>query len=162
MNSRIAVGIYLTAIVAANLSIVWFGPAWSIVNAFLFIGLDLTLRDNLHDSWRGRGLLWRMALLIGSGSLITWVINSDAGRIGVASFIAFAVAASLDGIVYHRTRSITKSNVVGAAADSILFPTIAFGGFPVGIILGQFIAKVLGGEVWKRVIAYRKVTKVSP
>ena len=162
MKSPTAVAIYLAAIVAANLTIVWFGPGWSIVNAFLFIGLDLTLRDTLHESWRGRGLLPRMTVLIAAGSLISFALNADAGRIGVASFVAFAVAASLDGVIYHRTGSVTKSNVGGAAADSILFPTIAFGGFPIGIILGQFAAKVIGGEVWRRVLAYRKVRKVSP
>jgi hypothetical protein len=157
MSSRRAVVAYLLAIVAANLSVVWFGPRWSIVNAFLFIGLDLTLRDSLHESWRGRGLLPRMTLLIATGSAISFLLNADAGRIGIASFVAFAVAASLDAVVYHRTGSISKSNAAGAAADSVLFPVIAFGGFPVGIIAGQFIAKVAGGEVWKRVIAYRQV-----
>ncbi len=157
-----AVGAYLAAIVAANLTLVWFGPRWSIINAFLFIGLDLTLRDKLHDSWKGRGLWPRMLTLIAAGSVISYALNADAGRIGIASFLAFAVAATLDAIVYNRTGSITKSNVVGAAADSLIFPIVAFGGFPVAIILGQFVAKVFGGEVWKRVIARRKVTDPAP
>ena len=148
-----AVFVYLAAIVAANLSVAWLGPNWSIVNAFLFIGLDLTLRDRLHNAWRGRGLLPRMAALIAAGSLISWLLNADAGRIGVASFIAFGVAASLDAWVYHRTGSITKSNTVGAAADSILFPTVAFGGLLPWVTLGQFVAKVAGGEVWRLVLA---------
>ena len=42
---------YLAAIVAANLTVSAFGPTWSIVNALLFVGLDLTTRDKLHDAW---------------------------------------------------------------------------------------------------------------
>ncbi len=154
-----AVTAYLAAIILANLTLVWFGPGWSIVNAFLFIGLDLTLRDRLHNAWRGSHLLWKMTGLIAAGSLLSWLLNADAGRIGLASFIAFGVAASLDAVVYQRTGSITKSNVVGAAADSLLFPTIAFGSFLPWIILGQFAAKVFGGEVWKFVLARRQKPK---
>jgi uncharacterized PurR-regulated membrane protein YhhQ (DUF165 family) len=148
-----AVTVYLVAIVLANLTVVWFGPGWSIVNAFLFIGLDLTLRDRLHNAWRDNHLLRNMAALIAAGSVISYLLNQDAGRIGLASFVAFAVAASLDAVVYHRTGSITRSNIVGAGADSLLFPAIAFG-FPLlwGIMLGQFVAKVVGGEVWRVVI----------
>jgi hypothetical protein len=58
------IALYLAAIVAANLSVAYFGPASTIVNAFLFIGLDLTARDRLHDAWHGRGLAWKMTLLI--------------------------------------------------------------------------------------------------
>jgi hypothetical protein len=60
------VALYLAAIVAANLSVAAFGPGVTIVNAFALIGLDLSTRDALHDRWRGRWLLARMALLIAS------------------------------------------------------------------------------------------------
>ena len=125
----------------------------------MFIGLDLTLRDRLHNAWRGSHLLWKMAGLIAAGSLISWGLNADAGRIGVASFVAFAVAASFDAVVYHRTGSITKSNVAGAAADSVLFPTIAFGSLLPWVILGQFAAKVFGGEVWRHVFTHLEKSK---
>lgn len=36
----ILIALYLAAIVLANLSVAYFGPAVSIVNSFLFIGLD--------------------------------------------------------------------------------------------------------------------------
>jgi len=48
----ILVSLYLVAIVAANLSVAYFGASASIFNAFLFIGLDLTTRDLLHEQWR--------------------------------------------------------------------------------------------------------------
>ena len=43
--------VYLISIVAANLSILWFGPSVAPVTAFILIALDLTLRDLLHDYW---------------------------------------------------------------------------------------------------------------
>lgn len=44
------------------------------------------------------------------------------------------------------------SNVVGAAVDSILFPTIAFGVFMPWTILGQWVAKTFGGAFWAWII----------
>jgi uncharacterized PurR-regulated membrane protein YhhQ (DUF165 family) len=40
------------------------------------------------------------------------------------------------------------SNVAGAALDSLIFPTIAFGALMPHIVLMQFVAKVAGGAVW--------------
>ena len=48
--------LYLFAIVAANLLVARFGPSVTIINAFLFIGLDLTTRDGLHEAWGKSGL----------------------------------------------------------------------------------------------------------
>lgn len=149
--------LYLAAIVAANLTVAAFGPGVTILNAFWLIGLDLTLRDKLHDDWRGN-LVPRMALLIAAGGLISYVLNASAGQIALASTVAFAVSASLDALAYHflepyrRLVRVNGSNVVGAAADSILFPTIAFGALLPAIVLGQFAAKVLGGLLWSLVL----------
>ena len=46
--------IYLLAVVLANMIILWLGPLAAVITAFLFIGLDLTLRDKLHDQWHGK------------------------------------------------------------------------------------------------------------
>ena len=40
------------------------------------------------------------------------------------------------------------SNVVGAAVDSLIFPTLAFGALMPAIVLMQFAAKVAGGAMW--------------
>jgi uncharacterized PurR-regulated membrane protein YhhQ (DUF165 family) len=45
-------------------------------------------------------------------------------------------------------RRANASNVAGAAIDSLVFPTIAFGVLMPQIILMQFAAKVAGGAVW--------------
>ena len=152
------VAIYLAAIVTANLTIAAFGPSWSIINAFLFIGLDLTLRDKLHDTWRGRGLAPRMAALIAAGGIITFALNRDAATIAIASTVAFAAAQTTNTLVYHALRRhpflvrVNTSNAPAALVDSLLFPTIAFGAFLWPIVLGQFIAKTAGGALWAYVI----------
>lgn len=146
--------LYLGAVIVANLTVTAFGPASAIAVAFLFIGLDLTARDQLHDAWHGEGLLWKMAGLIAAGSLLSWLLNRDSQQVAIASFAAFAAAASVDAIVYHFLRRyprwlrINGSNVPSAAVDSVVFPLLAFGGFPWAIILGQFLAKTLGGFLW--------------
>lgn len=153
---------YLGAIVTANLLTTAFGAGISILNAFLFIGLDLTTRDFLHEMWK-KGLVWKMGLLIASGSLLSWLVNKDAGMIAVASFAAFAAAGIVDTLLYHLLGKrafllkVNGSNVGSSAVDSLVFPTIAFGGFTLWITLGQFAAKVGGGFVWSLILKrYRR------
>jgi len=153
--------LYLVAIVAANVTIIIFGPTISILNAFLFIGFNLTARDKLHDAWSGQNLKRNMLLLILTGSVISFLFG--AGRIAVASFIAFAISESSDAVAYHMLRSkhkllqVNGSNVASAGIDSILFPLLAFGWPPlIGIMIGQFAAKVLGGSIWS-IVLHKKV-----
>lgn len=149
------IALYLIAIIAANLSVATFGPSVAVVNAFVFIALDLTARDALHEAWRGKGLRWRMVALIATGSLLSWLLNASAGPIALASFVAFALSVTADALVYAalggqaRLVKINGSNVVGAAIDSLVFPALAFG-LPLlwPIAVGQFVAKVAGGALW--------------
>lgn len=154
--------LYLGAIVAANLSAAQFGPNATIINAFLFIGLDLTSRDALHERWHRQNLYPKMFALIAVGSLLSWVLNRDAGAIAIASLIAFAAAGLVDLVAYQWLRSrhsrwttVNGSNVVSALTDSIVFPTLAFGGFLPWITLGQWAAKVGGGLVWMWILRRR-------
>lgn len=162
MPPKLLIALYLLAIVAANLLVATFGPAVTIANALLFIGLDLTTRDRLHEAWRGRGLAWKMAALIAAGSLLSAALNRAAGPIALASFVAFAVSASVDALTYHALRGraytvkVNGSNVLSAAADSLIFPALAFG-LPLlwWVVVGQFAAKVVGGALWAWVLAER-------
>lgn len=154
---------YLLAAVLANLSVAYFGPASTIFNAFVFIGLDLTARDKLHDAWGGRYLWAKMFALIATGSAISWFLNKDAGSIALASILAFAGAGIVDALVYQYLHDkswmvkVNGSNVFSALTDSLIFPTIAFGGFLPLIVLGQFAAKVGGGFIWSWIISkFRK------
>ena len=147
-------GIYVAALVVANLLVAWFGPWFSAINAFVLIGLDLSLRDKLHEQWQNDKLILKMGVLIAVASVISYLLNPAAGVIALASFVAFAIAMIADTIVYHLLREkswMTRSNgsnVAGAAVDSIAFPTIAFGGFMPEIVALQFFAKVFGGGIW--------------
>jgi len=162
MESIIYSAMYLGSVILANLTIARFGPSAAIAVAFLFIGLDLTSRDKLHEAWHNNGLVWKMGLLIATGSLISWLLNRNAGQIALASFIAFACAAVVDTIVYQILRKqkymvkVNGSNVFSAAVDSLVFPTIAFGGFLPWITLGQFAAKVFGGLIWAFILKRSK------
>jgi hypothetical protein len=157
----ILVVLYLVAIVAANLSLAHFGPAVAPLNAFLLIGLDLTTRDALHDRWDGRQLPVRMATLIAAGSLLSWLLDADAGRIAVASGVAFALAATTDALIYHSARRwpwlarANTSNLAGALVDTAIFAglTGAILAWTPPLLAGLFSAKVAGGLVWSLVLS---------
>jgi hypothetical protein len=148
------IALYLSAIIAANLIAASFGPSASVLTSFAFIGATLTLRDRMHDRWSGKNLPLRMAALIATGGLLSYLINADAGRIALASCLAFAAAETVDGLLYHAMRRwswlrrANGSNVGSAAVDSLVFPLVAFGGFLPLIVLGQFLAKTVGGALW--------------
>jgi uncharacterized PurR-regulated membrane protein YhhQ (DUF165 family) len=158
-KSALMIGLYLVAIVAANLLVANFGPSVTVLNAFLFIGLDITARDGLHEAWKNQGLWWKMLLLIAVGSILSALLNVNATQIALASFLAFAGAGIADTITYHLLRDrarllkINGSNIVSAAVDSILFPALAFG-FPllIPVMIGQFVAKVAGGFIWSIIL----------
>lgn len=151
--------IYMTTLVAANLAVAWFGPAVTPIVAFFLIGLDLTLRDRLHDLWQGRNLWPRMLLLITGAGLVSYLLNPASGAIAVASVVAFGLASLADAATYQllAQRSWTVrangSNFVGATVDSLIFPLLAFGALMPSIILAQLAAKVIGGMVWALFIA---------
>lgn len=150
----LAISIYAFAMTLANLSIATWGPWVSPINAFLFIGLDLALRDWLHTKLRTS----QMGALIAVTGLITYLLNPSAGMIAVASAVAFTSAAVIDWAVFMKSTGTwlqrsTKSNIAGAAVDSLVFPTLAFGALMPQIVAMQFLAKVVGGSMWGYVIA---------
>lgn len=154
--------VYLAAIVAANLSIAAFGPAVAPLNAFLLIGLDLSARDRLHEQWRGN-VLPRMAALIAAGSLLSWLLNRNAGPIALASFLAFGGAAIADTLVYAalgRSGWLTRansSNAVSAVVDSLIFVPTAFGALLWPVIVMQVVAKIIGGFCWSWALRPRRM-----
>jgi uncharacterized PurR-regulated membrane protein YhhQ (DUF165 family) len=149
---------YLVAIVISNLSVMYFGPSLTMVNAFLFIGLDFTLRDKLHEMWNGKWLFVKMFALVFTGGALSWVVNSEVSFIALASTTAFVLSNATDTIVYQacnrssRIKRVTYSNVASSIVDSITFPTIAFGAFMPQVVIGQIVAKVIGGYVWAKVL----------
>lgn len=146
--------VFVGAIAAANIIAGEFGPSVTPFTAFALIGLDLSLRDKLHDAWNGRGLWWRMGALIAAGSVVSLLAAQNTGSVAIASCVAFAASSGTDAMVYHSTRNrqfVVKSNlsnIAGAAVDSLLFPTLAFGALLPGIVAAQFAVKVAGGWLW--------------
>lgn len=149
MTLILAILTYAAAMIVANLTVAAFGPVVTPINAFLLIGLDLALRDWLHVKISPL----QMGLLIAATGALTYILNPAAGPIAVASSAAFTTAALIDWAVFSRMtgswfKRANASNVAGAAVDSLLFPTLAFGALMPHIVLMQFAAKVAGGAVW--------------
>lgn len=156
MNLTIAIAVYAIAMTLANLSVTAFGPSVTPINAFVLIGLDLALRDWLHVRLK----VWQMGALIACTGLLTYALNPAAGMIAVASACAFSAAALVDWAAFVRLRGswlfrANGSNVAGAAVDSLLFPTIAFGALMPHIVAMQFVAKVAGGALWAWLLSRR-------
>ncbi|WP_019139895.1 VUT family protein [Noviherbaspirillum massiliense] len=145
----LALAVYTGTIIASNLLVAQFGPAITPILAFLFIGLDLSLRDWLHLRMRP----WQMGALIGFSGVLTYILNPAAQTIALASALSFAFAAVADWIAFSKLggtwmRRSIGSNVVGAAVDSVMFPTLAFGVLLPQIVIAQFLAKTCGGVFW--------------
>jgi len=144
---------YAVAMIAANLLVATFGPSVTAINAFFLIGLDLTLRDWLHVRLK----TWQMGGLIVGTGLITYALNPTSGMIAVASAVSFLAASIVDWAIFVKTtgswiKRANVSNTAGAAVDSLLFPTIAFGALMPEIVVFQFIAKVCGGAIWSYIL----------
>lgn len=148
--------VYIASLVAANLLVTFIGPWFSVINSFVLIGLDLTLRDKLHDKWDGNPL--KIGALIVAAGAISYCLNPASGQIAIASVIAFCLSMAVDSFVYqklsHKPWQIraTGSNVAGAVVDSVTFPAIAFGGLMPEIVAMQFVSKVAGGAIWAKIL----------
>lgn len=143
------VAIYIGAITAANLLVFAFGPWFSPINALLLIGLDMSLRDKLHDHYG----FWKSLSIVGVAGVISYLLNPTIAQIAIASVASFTLSGIADALVYQGLIKkaplvrMNASNTAGAAVDSILFPTLAFGVFMPWVMLLQFAAKVVGGAV---------------
>lgn len=152
----VAILIYGSAMILANLSVAAFGPSVTAINAFVLIGLDLALRDWLHFRLKA----WQMLVLILATGALTYLLNPAAGKIAVASACAFSAAALVDWATFFKLKGswlfrANGSNIAGAAVDSLIFPTLAFGALMPQIVAMQFIAKVAGGSLWAYILNKR-------
>ena len=143
------IAIYAAAIITANLLVAQFGPSITPVNAFFLIGLDLALRNYLSLKM---DKLQMAAMIVGTG-VLSYLLNPATGIIAIASGVAFTLAALVDWATFNTVAGKWMvrnfaGNSAGALVDSIVFPTIAFGGLMPMIVLAQFVAKVAGGTAW--------------
>lgn len=154
----IAVIAYVAALAAANLLVAWLGPWFSPINSFLLIGLDLSLRDRQHDKWQGRHLAWKLGAMIAAAGVFSYFLNPAAKQIAISSVVSFTLAMAADSVAYQLLKNrpwlqrSNGSNTAGAAVDSLIFPTMAFGVLMPHIVALQFVAKVGGGFVWSLIL----------
>jgi uncharacterized PurR-regulated membrane protein YhhQ (DUF165 family) len=144
-----AVVSYAVAIVLANYLVSIFGPVITPINAFVFIGFDLALRNWLNLQLNK----WQMGAMIFGTGLISYFLNDTMQTIAIASAVSFTLASLVDWAVFNKIKGewikrANISNTAGALVDSIAFPTIAFGSLMLEIVLLQFLAKVFGGFIW--------------
>ena len=157
MPLTVAIIVYAVAMTLANLLLAGAVETWgrgaiaivSPLNSFFLIGLDLALRDWLHVRIKP----WHMLALIACSGGLTYALNPAASHIAIASAVAFTAAAIVDWATFARLRGswlfrANGSNVAGAAVDSLIFPTLAFGALMPHVVALQFVAKGGGGAVW--------------
>jgi hypothetical protein len=130
-----------------------FGPSITPINAFLFIGLDLALRNWLNLQMKK----WQMGAMIFGTGIISYLLNDTMQMIAIASAVSFTLASLVDWLVFNKItgewiKRANISNTAGALVDSIAFPTIAFGSLMPEIVLLQFLAKVAGGFIWTLIL----------
>lgn len=146
--------LYVCANLFANVAVSLYGQAALVWTAFILIPFDLASRDVLHEEWSGKSLWPKMGALILLAAVLTYVTNTNAARIAIASASAFAIAATVDALIYHAMRArkpivkMNASNAFGAVSDSIVFPLIAFGALDPKLSAGQAALKFLGGAFW--------------
>jgi len=141
--------IYASSIILANYLVSLFGPSITPINAFVFIGLDLALRNFLNLQMNK----WQMGAMIFGTGLISYALNDTMQIIAIASAVSFTLASLVDWLVFNKIKGAwfkraSISNTAGALVDSIAFPTIAFGVLMPEIVILQFLAKTFGGMMW--------------
>jgi uncharacterized PurR-regulated membrane protein YhhQ (DUF165 family) len=148
---------YVAALVVANLVVAAYGPTVMPFLAFALIGLDLALRNWLQL----RLSRWQMAALILLASAISFILNPASHDIAVASALAFGAAALVEWGTFAAVRGSwayrsTAAALAGAAVDSFVFPTLAFGAIFPAVVVAQFAAKAAGGAFWTWVLSRRR------
>ncbi|MFD8452048.1 VUT family protein [Streptomyces coelicoflavus] len=135
---------YIATIPAANLAVTHFGVVpvglgYGAPAGVYLVGLALVLRDLAREAV-GRGAV---LAAIAIGTVLSYLLADPS--LATASAVAFAVAETMDFVVYEPLRkrgllvAILASNAVGLLADSVLFLHLAFGSFD--YLPGQILGK---------------------
>ncbi|WP_405645213.1 VUT family protein [Streptomyces sp. NBC_00019] len=135
---------YIATIPAANLAVTHFGVVpvgfgYVAPAGVYLVGLALVLRDLAREAI-GRGAV---LAAIAIGTVLSYLLADPS--LATASAVAFAVAETMDFVVYEPLRkrgllvAILASNTVGLIADSLLFLHLAFGSFD--YLPGQILGK---------------------
>ncbi|MEV5931892.1 VUT family protein [Streptomyces sp. NPDC052079] len=136
---------YIATIPTANLAVTHFGAVPVGLNyvapaGVYLVGLALVLRDLAREA-TGRGAI---LAAIAVGTVLSYLLADPS--LATASAVAFAVAETMDFVVYEPLRkrgllvAILASNIVGLLADSFLFLHLAFGSL--NYLPGQILGKM--------------------
>lgn len=151
--------IYITAVLIANYTTVWFIPlpvfGFVAIGTFIF-GATFTARDYVHNL--GRPRVYMMIVIATLASVVLSLTGPVDWRIVLASVIAILFSEVADTEIYQRLIEhhwivrVIGSNLVSIPIDSILFNTVAFAGvfaLPVlaAIVWGEIIVKFITGGV---------------
>lgn len=158
--------LFVGIMAASNLAIAHFGPWFLPVTAFVGVGISLVSRDYLHDVWHDyRWGFWpRMLGMVAAAAALSFAVDQSALMIAIASVSALTSAALAETVVFQalfKTRWMIRSNgssLVGALADSIVFPLVAFGyggveGFWL-LVATQAATKMAGAFVWTTIFRF--------
>lgn len=154
MGMKIRILIYVLAVIAANFLVLYFGKYGLWISSMFLIPFDFVMRCYFHERWRGRELVYKLGLLIGSACLATYLINYRTLPIALASASGFIVANIAAGLFYQafiknsKFIKVNGSDVIAITVDSIAFQLIAFSVFDPLVLSGQILVKIVGGFVW--------------
>ncbi|MFE6739035.1 VUT family protein [Streptomyces tubercidicus] len=147
---------YVATIPAANLAVTHFGAVpvgfgYAAPAGVYMVGLALVLRDLAREAAGRKAVLGAIAV----GTVVSYFLASPG--LAVASAAAFAVAETMDFVIYEPLRSrglviaMLASNAIGLLADSLLFLKLAFGSF--AYLPGQIL-----GKAWMTLAAVAVLT----
>jgi hypothetical protein len=129
------------------------GFGLSAPSGVLMVGVAFILRDWLHEA---AGWAWAFAAIL-LGGILSLAITDP--HVALASAVAFTLSETADLAVYAPLRArgkhlaVLASGIVGAAVDSAVFLTIAFGSldFMGGQVLGKLYASAaVAAYLWAR------------
>lgn len=151
--------VYVSAVLAANFTAVWFIPMpmfGLVAVGTLIFGVTFTARDYVHKL--GRQYVYIMILVSILASSALSLLGQVDFRIIIASGIAIGLSELTDTEIYQRhlqKRWIVRviySNSVSIPLDTILFNSIAFLGvfevsMLISIMIGEMIVKFITGFI---------------
>lgn len=151
--------IYISAVLSANYTAVWFIPLpvfGLVALGTLLFGATFTARDYVHRLGRPRVYVMIFIAAL-SSAFLAW-IGATPWRVVVASVAAIILSETADTEVYATLiekswlERVIGSNMVSIPLDTILFNTLAFGGvfsgaMLVSIMIGEVVVKFLVGAI---------------
>jgi queuosine precursor transporter len=154
--------IYLLSFVCANLLVKSVGAYGLWFSSFFLIPFDFVARCILHETWKGKKLIFNLFLLTLGSGIVTYIINRDALNIAFASISGFTVAQIAASIFYQSNKNkswffkVNIADLFAIITDSLTFQYIAFAVINPSITIGQVIVKFTGGLLWYYIL-FKKI-----